>query len=147
MAESVDPLKKSTKSESANAQTVIVSLNFENLEHEYFASINFRDFTKNDKFRAFNFAKIDKKTALENRFLLNDYLNKEVWKLILRERLNLSHERKNLLHDRYSCLYKRLPGRLADSVIGHLSREISRPMRFFLLRGGVASRGLLSLKS
>ena len=27
-----------------------------NLEHEYFASINFRDFAKNDKFRAFNFA-------------------------------------------------------------------------------------------
>ena len=91
--------------------------------------------------------KIDKKTALENRFLFNDYLNKEVWKLILRERLNLSHERKNLLHDRYSCLYKRLPGRLADSVIGHLPREISRPTLFFLLRGGVASRGLLSLKS
>jgi len=34
--------------------------------------------------------------------------------------------------------YKRLPGRLADSIIGHLPREISRPTRFFLLRGGVA---------
>ena len=36
-------------------------LNFANLEHEYFASNNFRDFVKNDKFRAFNFAKIDKR--------------------------------------------------------------------------------------
>ena len=64
---------------------------------------------------------------------------KEVWKPILRERLNLSHERKNL-HDRYAiAAYKRLPGRLADSIIGHLLREISRPTRsFFLLRGGVA---------
>ena len=44
--------------------------------------------------------------------------------------MNLSHERKNL--------HKRLPGRLADSIIGHLPREISRPTHFFLLRGGVA---------
>ena len=98
------------------------ALNFANLEHEYFASINFRDFAKNDKFSAFNFAKIDK----------------EVWKPILRERLNLSHERKNL-HDRYAiAAYKRLPGLLADSIIGHLPKEISRPTRFLLLRGGVA---------
>ena len=64
---------------------------------------------------------------------------KEVWKPILRESLNLFHERKNL-HDRYViAAYKRLPGRLADSIIGHLPREISRPTRFFfLLRGGVA---------
>ena len=63
---------------------------------------------------------------------------KEVWKPILGEHLNLSHERKNL-HDRYAIVaYKRLPGRLADSIIGHLPREISRPTRFFLLRGEVA---------
>ena len=38
----------------------------------------------------------------------------EVWKPILRERLNLSHARKNL-HDRYAiAAYKRLPGKLAD---------------------------------
>ena len=58
------------------------------------------------------------------------HVYKEVWKEILRERLNLSHERKNL--------HKHLPGRLADSIIGHLPREISRPTPFFLLRGGVA---------
>ena len=52
--------------------------------------------------------------------------------------MNLSHERKNL-HDRYAiAAYKRLPGRLADSIIGHLPREIYKPTRFFLLRGGVA---------
>ena len=63
---------------------------------------------------------------------------KEVWKPILRERLNLSQERKNL-HDRNAiAAYKRLPGRLADSIIGHLPREISRLTRFFLSRGGVA---------
>ena len=39
----------------------LIRTNFANLEHEYFASINFRDFAKNDKFRAFNFAKIDKR--------------------------------------------------------------------------------------
>ena len=68
------------------------------------------------------------------------HVYKEVWKPILGERLNLSHERKNL-HDRYAiAAYKRLPGRrrLADSIIGHLPRESSRPTRFFLLRGGVA---------
>ena len=32
---------------------------------------------------------------------------------------------------------KRLRGRLADSIIGHLPREISRANRFFLLRGGM----------
>jgi len=53
--------------------------------------------------------------------------------------LNLSHARKNP-HDRYAiAAYKRLPGRLADSIIGHLPREIFRPTRFFfLLRGRVA---------
>ena len=55
------------------------------------------------------------------------HVHKEVWKPILGERLNLSHERKNL-HDRYAiAAYKRLPGRLADSILGHLPREISRP--------------------
>ena len=31
------------------------------------------------------------------------------------------------------------PGRLADCTIGHLPREISRIIHFFLLRGGVVS--------
>ena len=55
--------------------------------------------------------------------------------------MNLSHERENL-HDRYAvAAYKRLPlpRRLADSIIGHLPREIARRTRFFFhLRGGVA---------
>ena len=46
------------------------------------------------------------------------HVYKEVWKPILGKRLNLSHERKNL-HDHYAiAAYKRLPGRLADSIIG-----------------------------
>ena len=59
------------------------------------------------------------------------HVYKEVWKPILMERLNLSHERKNL-HDRYAiAAYKRLPGRLADSIIGHLPREISIGLHVF----------------
>ena len=42
--------------------------------------------------------------------------------------------------DRYAiAAMKRLPGRLGDCTIGHLPREISKTIRFFLLRGGVAS--------
>ena len=48
--------------------------------------------------------------------------------------MNLSHERRDL-HGRYAvAAYKRLPGRLADSIIGHLPSEVSTPTRF-LLRG------------
>ena len=118
---------------------MIVSLNFENLEHEYFASINFRDFTKNDKFRAFNFAKIDKKTALENRFLLNDYLNKEVWKLILRRRLSLSHERKNLRHDRHAIvayISAFLDGLLTQSLVTYPERSLGLHVFFSFKRRG-----------
>ena len=42
------------------------------------------------------------------------------------------------IYDRYAiAANKRLRGRLADSIIGHLPREISRATRFFLLRGGM----------
>ena len=42
--------------------------------------------------------------------------------------------------DRYAiAAMKWLPRRLADCTIGHLPREISRVIRFFLLRGGVVS--------
>ena len=75
------------------------------------------------------------------------HVYKEVCKPILRERLNLSHERKNL-HDRYAiAAKKRLPGQLADSIIGHLPREISRPtlVCVFLKRTGCifASGGIV----
>ena len=66
------------------------------------------------------------------------HVYKEVWKPILGERLNLSHERKNLYHRYAIAAYKRLPGRFADSIIGHLPREIPRRTLFFLLRGGLA---------
>ena len=51
--------------------------------------------------------------------------------------LRCSDERNNI-YDRYAiAANKRLRGRLADSIIGHLPREISRATRFFLLRGGM----------
>ena len=45
----------------------------------------------------------------------------------------ISRLQRSLETDPHKCL----PGWLADSIIGHLPREISRPTHFFLLRGGV----------
>ena len=51
--------------------------------------------------------------------------------------LRCSHERNNI-YDRYAiAANKRLCGCLADLIIGHLPREISRATSFFLLRGGM----------
>ena len=51
--------------------------------------------------------------------------------------LRCLHKRNNI-YDRYAITAnKRLRGHLADSVIGHLPREISRATCFFLLRGGM----------
>ena len=50
--------------------------------------------------------------------------------------LNRIHERKNS-HDRYAiAATKRLPGRIADSIVGHLLRDTSRFTRFLISRGG-----------
>ena len=65
------------------------------------------------------------------------HVYKEIWKPIVGELLRCSHERNNI-YDRYAiAANKRLRGRQADSIIGHLPREISRATRFFLLRGGM----------
>ena len=62
-----------------------------------------------------------------------------MWIPIVGEILRCCHERKNPF-DRYAiAAIKRLSGRLADCTIGHLSREISRIIRLFLMRGGVVS--------
>ena len=46
------------------------------------------------------------------------------------------HERNND-HDRYAiAATKRFPGRLSDSVVEHLPREMSRYTRFLISRGG-----------
>ena len=46
--------------------------------------------------------------------------------------------KRNNCYDRYAIgATKRLRGRLANSTVGHLPREISRATRFFLLRRGV----------
>ena len=68
------------------------------------------------------------------------HVHKEVWNPIVSEVLRCCHERKNPF-DRYAlAAMKRLPRRLADCTIGHLPREISRVIRFFLLRGGCCQR-------
>ena len=65
------------------------------------------------------------------------HVYKEIWKPVVGELLRCSHERNNI-YDRYAiAANKRLRGSLADSIIGHLPREISRATRFFLLRGGM----------
>ena len=51
--------------------------------------------------------------------------------------LRCSHERNNI-YDRYAiAANKRLCGCLADLIIGHLPRAISRATSFFLLRSGM----------
>ena len=52
------------------------------------------------------------------------------------ELLRCSHERNNI-YDRYEIAANKRPrGRLADSIIGHFPRKISRVTHFFLLTGG-----------
>ena len=55
------------------------------------------------------------------------HVYKEVWSPIVDEVLRCCHA---------IAAIKRLPGRLADCTIGHLPRDISWIIRFFLLRGG-----------
>ena len=58
-----------------------------------------------------------------------------IWKPVIRETLHYIHERNNN-HDRYAiAATKRLPGQLADSIVGHLPREISRCTRLLISRG------------
>lgn len=65
------------------------------------------------------------------------YVYKEIWKPIVGELLRCPHEQNNI-YDCYAvAANKRLQGHLADSIIGHLPREISRATHFFLLRGGM----------
>lgn len=65
------------------------------------------------------------------------HVYKEVWSPIVGEQLKCCYERNNC-YDRYAiAATKRLRGRLANSTVGHLPREISRATRFFLLRLGV----------
>ena len=65
------------------------------------------------------------------------HVYKEIWKPITGELLRCSHEWNNI-YDRYAiAANKQLRGRLADSIIGHLPREISRATCFFLLRGAM----------
>ena len=64
---------------------------------------------------------------------------KKVWAPIVGEILRCCHARKNLFDHYAVAAMKRLSGQLADCTIGNLPREISRIIRFFLLKGGVVS--------
>ena len=126
--------------------------------------INFAIAEKNCVRREFNFAKLTVKGLYfflfyKNCTLINDGAGLR-WPILIkissnihfcvefmftkkfgspssRELLRCSHER-NDIYDCYALgANKRLRGRLADSIIGHLPREISRATRFFLLRGGM----------
>ena len=75
------------------------------------------------------------------------HVYKEVWSPIVGEQLKCCYERNNC-YDRHAiAATKRLRGRLADSTVGHLPREISRATRFFLLRGGVVCAKVIGKKS
>ena len=67
------------------------------------------------------------------------HIYKEVWSPNLSEVLRCCHERKNHFDPHAIAAMKRLPGRLANITIGHLSREISIIIHFFLLKRGVVS--------
>ena len=58
-----------------------------------------------------------------------------IWTPILHETLLVRHEHDNA-YDRYAiaCL-KKLPGRLSESIIGHLPKEIARFTYYIMLRG------------
>ena len=64
---------------------------------------------------------------------------KTIWVPVLKEVLPVKHESTNR-HDRYAiAVMKRLPGRLAASVVGHLPREISRFTHFIIVHGAKVS--------
>ena len=57
------------------------------------------------------------------------HVYQDIWKPVIGETLYC-------IHDRYAiAATKRLPGRLADSIVGHLPRELSRCTRFLISQG------------
>ena len=58
------------------------------------------------------------------------HVYKEVWKPILGERLNLSHERKNL-HDRYAIAAYNRDGLRTQSLVTYPERSLGLHVFFF----------------
>lgn len=57
----------------------------------------------------------------------------------MNEVLSVEHEVSNA-YDQYAiALKKRLPGRIADSVVGHMPKELSRIVYFIMLHGASVS--------
>jgi hypothetical protein len=62
-----------------------------------------------------------------------------IWSPNVYEVLSVEHEASNT-YDQYAiALKKRLPGRITNSVVGHLPKELSRFVRFIILHGASAS--------
>ena len=68
------------------------------------------------------------------------FYGKTIWKSPKQGEILKAEEEKNkeaLLHDPYSITWKRkCKGKLIAEVVGHVPREISRAVNFFLKRGG-----------
>ena len=79
-------------------------------------------------------------TDLSVRFLcgLRGYhVYREEWTPTLNELLCTIHERNNIFDHYAIAARKRLPGRLVESTVGHLPKEISRVTRFIILYGAI----------
>ena len=62
-----------------------------------------------------------------------------VWTPRLNEVLSTEHKRNNL-YDRHAiAAKKKLPGRISNSIIGHLPKEISRITQYIILYGAVVT--------
>ncbi len=62
-----------------------------------------------------------------------------VWTPSLNEVLPARHEPGNLYDPYAIACTKYLPGQVAQSVVGHFSKEIARLTRYIILHGGVVS--------
>ena len=65
------------------------------------------------------------------------HVYKEIWKPTVEELLRCSHERNSIYYRYAIAANKRLTGSLADSILGHLPREISRVLALFMRAGMV----------
>ena len=62
-----------------------------------------------------------------------------IWSPNLNEVLSVEHEASNTYDQHAIALKKRLPGRITNSVVGHVPKELSRFVHFILLHGASAT--------
>ena len=74
------------------------------------------------------------------------YYNLVNWKLFVGQKLTFNCERNNP-HDKFAVCGKTiLPGKLVNSVVGHVPREIARHIWFALLKGATISATVVDSK-